>query len=84
MNKKSHVLTVIAEPAPNTRVVLLAAPDSPAIKGVGEGEGPIHYTCGRCGRTLLDSVSFEQVQNMVIQCGDCGTFNETAPVGELN
>jgi DNA-directed RNA polymerase subunit RPC12/RpoP len=77
-------MLVIARPAKGSRVVLVAAPDSPAIKGVGEGEGPLTYTCGRCGRALLEHISFEQVQNLVIQCGDCGAFNETAPVGEMN
>jgi hypothetical protein len=72
MAKDIRRMKVIPRPAPNTRSVL--APD---FKGpVMKGTGPLRYTCGSCGVTLLRYVEYNQVQNIVIKCGGCSSFNE--------
>jgi hypothetical protein len=73
-------MMLIPEPEPKTRAVLVTQPGGRAITGVG----PLSYTCGKCGNTLLKDVEFEQVRNIVIKCGTCGSFNETPPVNEMN
>ncbi len=73
-------MLVIAEPAPNTRTVLVPGFAGPVVKGAGS----LDYRCGGCGATLLENVEFEQIRNIVVKCFGCGSFNETAPVNEMN
>lgn len=64
---------VIAEPAPNTRIVMV-------FNGTGvhvrDGGGDRTYACGKCDKTILQEVERMQVQNMVWKCNRCGAFNE--------
>jgi hypothetical protein len=65
-------MKVIPEPKPNTRSVIAPTFKGPAIKG----EGPHSYTCGSCGLTLLKNVECKQVQDIVVRCHECQSFNE--------
>lgn len=70
--KRTHKMRVIPEPAPKTRSVLM-----PGFKGAAlKSDGPLDFTCGQCGITLLESMERNQVQLIVIRCGGCGAFNE--------
>ena len=70
-------LTLIPEPMPGTRSVLVqpsgAAP-FPFIIGVGN----LDLLCGQCGAVLLKRVEEGQVSNVVFKCPACGRFSEAA------
>jgi hypothetical protein len=75
--KKPRTLTVIDEPEEGTRSVLvmtdeLAESGEPLMKG----DGPLSFTCGACGRVLLDGVAPGQVKEVVVRCS-CGAYNDT-------
>jgi predicted nucleic acid-binding protein len=70
---KKEVLKVIPEPEPNTRAVLVPAPRmSPVIKGTGD----IDLLCGKCKETLVEGIVEGQIQNIVICCPKCKSYNE--------
>jgi DNA-directed RNA polymerase subunit RPC12/RpoP len=75
MAKRSIVMRVIPEPSPGSRAVLIPRGSDPGLRG----GGPLSYTCGKCGTTLLKDLMFEQARNFVVKCGKCGVFNETPP-----
>lgn len=73
MGNDTRRMKVIPEPQQGTRSVLV----SDGLKGAYiKGKGPLSYTCGSCGRTLLRNVEYKQVQHLVIKCPDCSAFNE--------
>lgn len=68
-------LTVIPEPEPNTRAVLVIQGDLPAFRG----EGNVDFICGNkeCGQILVESVGRGiWMKNLVIRCPKCKSFNE--------
>jgi hypothetical protein len=70
-------LTLIPEPKPGTRSVLVQPPGAapfPFIIGVGN----LDLLCGQCGAVLLKSVVEGQVSNVVFKCPTCGNFSEAA------
>jgi phage FluMu protein Com len=70
---KKEILKVIPEPEPNTRAVLAPAPRvSPAIKGTGN----IDLLCGKCREILVEGIVEGQIQNIVIRCPKCESYNE--------
>jgi hypothetical protein len=73
--RKRHLrLAVIPEPEPMTRTVL---------KHYGEGtvilQGPAQVVmdCGNCGEPLTDGWRPDLIENVVLVCHNCGSFNET-------
>ena len=44
----------------------------PGIKG----EGTVSYTCGKCSTMLIENVSTGEVQDVVILCSACNSYNE--------
>lgn len=65
-------MSVIPDPPKNTRPILAPTFTGPAIKSYGD----LNYSCGYCATVLLKNVSYKQVQNMVVKCGECSSFNE--------
>jgi hypothetical protein len=65
-------MKVIPEPDPKVRTILAPSYKGPAMKG----NGSLDYACGSCGSTLLRSVDYKQVQNVVVKCFSCNSFNE--------
>lgn len=67
-------LKVIPEPDPNTRSVFIY-----------DGEGTVAFTgyqvglalvCGSCKSHLVVGILRENIQNIVIRCKNCGSYNE--------
>jgi len=66
-------LSVIPEPKPNTRTVLIPKGDFPVLRG----EGNLDLICGKCGQILVESAGRGiWLKNFVIQCPKCKSFNE--------
>jgi hypothetical protein len=80
MNTDNRRMTVIPKPEDQEQSVLDATVGRPVIKGFG----PLTYVCGSCGTPLLQQVEFEQVQGVVIRCGNCGEFNQMLPTDDSN
>ena len=71
MSEKRKMLVV----TPNAQAsVMQIQDDRSAFKS-----GPIDYTCGKCGRVLLEGLKPDQVNHLVFLC-PCGAHNVTAPV----
>jgi hypothetical protein len=68
---KRYRMSVISEPAPNSRTIFTRTVPGPFIESGGSRD----YTCGSCGDLLLKRVDRQQIQNIVFQCM-CGAFNE--------
>ncbi len=65
-------MTVITEAEAKGRSVLAPTFAGPAFTAVGD----LSYDCGQCGTELLAKVSYKQVMNIVIKCGQCGAHND--------
>jgi hypothetical protein len=51
----------------------------PTFKGPvfkGEGPGGDDTLCGKCGAVLIKNIPRGNIQNIVIKCFVCGSFNE--------
>jgi DNA-directed RNA polymerase subunit RPC12/RpoP len=71
-------LHVIPEPVPNTRAVLTKHDEADRDRLFFEGhEADLSYDCGTCGAPLAVGVRPGQLSNLVLQCSDCKSFNET-------
>ena len=73
MNTGSRRMTVIPKPDDQEQSIVDATFAGPVITGFGT----MTYVCGSCGTPLLQQVEFEQVQDVVVRCGNCGEFNQT-------
>lgn len=73
--KQRIVLTVIAEPDPNTRTVFEKANEG-TIYWQGSATN-IGLVCGTCAAVLVAGMRREQIVNIVLRCKQCGAFNET-------
>ena len=69
-------LFVIPEPKPGTRTVLASNPTAPPGPLIANG-GDNTFICGECGFTLAEHVEGGQVQNVVLKCPRCDSYNET-------
>jgi DNA-directed RNA polymerase subunit RPC12/RpoP len=68
-------LVTIPEPARGTRRIVRGGEE---VEGYEESRvGTMTYLCGGCGAVLMDKVSTVRTVDLVIQCPDCGAFNET-------
>jgi cytidine deaminase len=65
-------LKVIPESEVKGRAVLTKKDgDNVIVRGNGE----YSYTCGNCQQVLLENISDNQIQNMILKCGSCGAYN---------
>jgi hypothetical protein len=39
------------------------------------GNGEYSYTCGKCQKVLLENIIENQLQNIVLKCGSCESYN---------
>lgn len=78
-------MRVIPEPEPDTRAVLIKAEgaedDTVFIRG---GQTGFIYSCGSCGAPLMVDIAPKQVQDLVLKCSACGSFNESSIVPGYN
>jgi predicted RNA-binding Zn-ribbon protein involved in translation (DUF1610 family) len=63
---------VVSKPVEGKKRVMVTQSTGPAITGGGSDT----YVCGSCGTTLAKSVERGQVHDTVIQCHECGNYNE--------
>jgi predicted RNA-binding Zn-ribbon protein involved in translation (DUF1610 family) len=68
-------LKVISEPDPDTRSVFMKMGEGTIVFRAFANETAL--TCGKCGEALVVGMERNQVQNLVIKCNDCGSFNDT-------
>jgi hypothetical protein len=72
-------MTLIPEPAPNSRIVHETADDvaweGPMMVGPGR-RGAVEYTCGQCATVLIAGFAPGQVRNVVFRCTECRAFND--------
>lgn len=76
-------LQVIPKPVTGTRTVLQQSPDydgpSTVIVNVtAEGNSTderINYICGKCGALLVRGAFRGQLQNIVLHCSKCDSYN---------
>jgi hypothetical protein len=54
---------------------ILVSTVSPVMKSKGMSD----YICGSCSTVLLSSVSYKQVQHIVVKCPECGSYNDIPP-----
>lgn len=45
------------------------------INGEGMGKGDTDYVCGCCRVTLVSGANRGQIINIVLHCGNCGSYN---------
>src|ERR1022692_3595024 len=65
---------------PDERKVFEATPETKG-KPWFSTDGNRKYTCGTCGRLLLEKVWEKKVAGWVIHCTSCNTYNDTLPPG---
>lgn len=72
--KEDHVIPLIVIPAPEATTVVGGRPGSEGTPV--RGEGSLSFSCGQCGRLLLEGVEPGDAQGMTFVCG-CGAYNTT-------
>lgn len=71
----------IPKPAEGTRTVLKTPPEatSPVLVRGAEDvplSERVDYLCGKCGAKLVEGVGENQIQNMVLHCNRCDSYND--------
>jgi DNA-directed RNA polymerase subunit RPC12/RpoP len=73
----AHRLEVIPKPAEGTRSVLVTdRTDDDFFYMTGEFTDD-SYECGSCGRPLVRGVRPGTLQDIVLRCPRCGSYNDT-------
>lgn len=67
-------LGVIPEPAPNTRALFIKTGEG-SVVFIGYDVG-LALACGTCQSHLVVGIPRAKIHNIVIQCNNCGSFNE--------
>jgi hypothetical protein len=67
-------MRTIPEPARGTRAVF-SGRGAGTIAFHGEEEA-LSFLCGKCSSTLAKNVKGGQLNNLVLKCNQCGTYNE--------
>ena len=69
-------MRVISNPPDRTRPFLAPAPNvGPVIKG----NGNMTYLCGECETSVLETVEYNQVRDLVVKCKKCGSYLDIPP-----
>ena len=53
-----------------------------AARNVGpviKGNGNMTYLCGECETSVLETVEYKQVRDLVVKCKKCGCHNDIPP-----
>ena len=69
-------LQVRPEPDPNTRTVFEKTTEGSVLFRAHESN--VALVCGECGAHLVEGMAARQIQNIVIKCNVCASFNEIA------
>ena len=73
-----QILKVISPPKEGARTVLTAHDETYTI--VIRGRGDIDLICGHCFSVLAKEVQINTVENFVLLCSKCGSYNELSTV----
>jgi hypothetical protein len=65
-------LKVVKEPDPKKVTIVTMNIFGPFAKG----KGPNNYSCGSCGKSLMEKVKPGEFHRIVIVCRRCGANNE--------
>lgn len=68
-------MRVISAPLDRTRPALASAHVGPVIKG----NGNMTYLCSECENTVLETVEYKQVRDLVVKCKKCGSYLDIPP-----
>jgi hypothetical protein len=63
----------VVQDRPRASVIIHAPPKG---KMAMTGDGPDRLLCGNCAQPLAEGVSQEQIHGTLVQCPECGAFNE--------
>jgi hypothetical protein len=66
-------MRVISKPPDQIRQI--ARNVGPVIKG----NGNMTYLCGECETSVLETVEYKQVRDLVVKCKKCGCYNDIPP-----
>ena len=67
-------LRVVSKPVEGSRLLLeTEAGGSPTII---EGQGNINLLCGNCSAILAEGIESGQLQDVVLHCAACGSYND--------
>lgn len=66
-------LKVITKPPENSRTVLKLDPSNGTI--LLEGNGNLDMLCGKCHTKLIKGSVEGQLQNLVLYCNNCNSYN---------
>ena len=66
-------LKIVSKPIEGSRPILqMESRESPTII---KGQGIINLLCGNCSAVLANGIESGQVQDVVLHCGVCGSYN---------
>jgi hypothetical protein len=68
-------LTVIPEPSDKVRTILKSGDPSNTV--IIRSQGNYDLLCGKCSSVLAKNVLKDQVQNVVLYCNKCRSYNDT-------
>jgi DNA-directed RNA polymerase subunit RPC12/RpoP len=69
-----HVrLQVVPKPAPGTPTIFEYSGEGTRV--IQATLTDVSYDCGECGSSLLAGIELDQVQNIVLKCANCGSYN---------
>jgi hypothetical protein len=71
---EARVIPLIVIHAPDARSIVDVQSVSDPIRV--RGEGPLSFSCGQCGRLLIEGVEPGDTQVMTFACA-CGAYNAT-------
>ena len=69
-----QVLKVISPPKEGTRTVLTAHDETYTV--VIRGRGDVDLICSNCSSVLAEEVQTNAIENFVLLCSKCGSYNE--------
>ena len=52
---------------------------SPRRPPTSLGNGNMTYLCGECETSVLETVEYKQVRDLVVKCKKCGCYNDIPP-----
>jgi hypothetical protein len=73
-----QILKVISPPKEGTCIVLTARDATYTV--VIRGRGDIDLICGNCFSVLAEEVQATVIENFVLLCSKCGSYNELLSV----
>ena len=74
MANQQRKLKLLSEYEARNRTVFTGTPQTTIII---KGDGKVDFVCGKCSAVLISGGRAGQVQNIVLKCGTCESYNDT-------